>query len=97
MANIKGITIDIGGNTSKLEDALKNVNKVVYSTNTELRQLNQALKLDPKNTELLSQKQDVLKNNIKATTDRLNTLKEAQKQMGSYSSLTEEQKKSTEL
>jgi phage-related protein len=92
MANIKGITIDIGGNTSKLEDALKNVNKVVYSTNTELRQLNQALKLDPKNTEILSQKQDVLKSNIKATTDRLNALKEAQKQMGSYSSLTEEQK-----
>lgn len=92
MANIKGITIDIGGNTSKLEDALKNVNKVVYSTNSELKQLNQALKLDPKNTELLSQKQDVLKNNIKATTDRLNALKEAQRQMGSYSSLTEEQK-----
>ena len=92
MANIKGITIDIGGNTSKLEDALKNVNKVVYSTNSELKQLNQALKLDPKNTELLSQKQDVLKNNIKATTDRLTALKEAQKQMGSYSSLTEEQK-----
>ena len=48
MANIKGITIDIGGNTSKLEDALKNVNKVVYSTNNELKQLNQALRLDPK-------------------------------------------------
>ena len=92
MANIKGITIEIGGNTSKLEDALKNVNKVVYSTNNELKQLNQALRLDPKNTELLSQKQDVLKNNIKATTDRLNTLKEAQKQMGSYASLTDEQK-----
>ena len=92
MANIKGITIDIGGNTSKLEDALKNVNRVVYSTNNELKQLNQALRLDPKNTELLSQKQDVLKNNIKATTDRLNALKEAQRQMGSYSSLTEEQK-----
>lgn len=92
MANIKGITIDIGGNTSKLEDALKNVNKVVYSTNSELKQLNQALRLDPKNTELLSQKQEVLKNNIKATTDRLNSLKEAQKQMGSYASLTEEQK-----
>lgn len=92
MANIKGITIDIGGNTSKLEDALKNVNKVVYSTNSELKQLNQALRLDPKNTELLSQKQDVLKNNIKATTDRLNALKEAQRQMGSYSALTEEQK-----
>lgn len=92
MANIKGITIDIGGNTSKLEDALKDVNKVVYSTNSELKELNRALKLDPKNTELLSQKQELLKNNIKATTERLNSLKEAQKQMGSYSSLTEDQK-----
>ena len=92
MANIKGITIDIGGNTSKLEDALKNVNKVVYGTNKELKDLSKALKLDPKNTELLSQKQEILKQNIKATTDRLNTLKDAQKQMGSYASLTEEQK-----
>ena len=90
--NIKGITIEIGGNTTKLEQALKDVNKVVYSTNAELRQLNQALKLDPKNTELLAQKQEVLRNNIKATTERLETLKEAQRQMGSYSSLTEEQK-----
>lgn len=90
--NIKGITIEIGGNTTKLEAALKNVNKTVYSTNAELKQLNQALKLDPKNTELLAQKQELLRNNIKATTERLNTLKEAQRQMGSYSSLTEEQK-----
>ena len=90
--NIKGITIEIGGNTTKLEQALKDVNKVVYSTNAELRSLNQALKLDPKNTELLAQKQEVLRNNIKATTERLETLKEAQKQMGSYSSLTDEQK-----
>lgn len=92
MANIKGITIEIGGNTSKLEDALKNVNKVVFSTNSELKQLNQALKLDPRNTELLSQKQEVLEKNIKATVDRLNTLKDAQRQMGDYSSLTDEQK-----
>ena len=90
--NIKGITIEIGGNTTKLESALKDVNKVVYSTNSELKQLNQALKLDPKNTELLAQKQDVLRKNIAATTERLNTLKEAQRQMGNYSSLTEEQK-----
>lgn len=90
--NIKGITIEIGGNTTKLEEALKGVNKIVYSTNSELRNLNQALKLDPKNTELLAQKTDVLKNNIKATTERLNTLKEAQRQMGDYNSLTEEQK-----
>ena len=59
--NIKGITIEIGGNTTKLQNALKDVDSVVYKTNTELKSLNQALKLDPKNTELLAQKQDVLK------------------------------------
>lgn len=90
--NIKGITIEIGGETTKLEKALKNVNSVVYSTNNEIKQLNQALKLDPKNTELLSQKQEALKKNIQATTEKLNTLKEAQRQMGAYNSLTEEQK-----
>ena len=89
--NIKGITIEIGGNTTKLSEALKNVDSQVYSLNSELRNLNQALKLDPKNTELLSQKQDVLKKNIQATTERLNTLKDAQRQMGDYNSLTEEQ------
>ena len=93
-SNIKGITIEIGGNTTKLETALKNVNKQVYSLNGDLKNLNQALKLDPKNTELLAQKQDVLKRNIEETTKKLNTLKEAQKQMGSYSKLTDEQKKS---
>lgn len=92
MARIEGITIKIGGDTRELKDALKDVNKVVFSTNAELKQLNQALKLDPKNTELLAQKQDVLRKNIAATVDRLNTLKEAQKQMGDYNSLTDEQK-----
>lgn len=91
-SNIKGITIEIGGNTSKLEAALKDVNKVVYATNNELKDLNKALKLDPKNTELLAQKQELLKKNIAATTERLETLKEAQRQMGDYNSLTEEQK-----
>lgn len=90
--NIKGITIEIGGNTTQLESALKDVNKIVYTTNSELKSLNQALKLDPKNTELLAQKQDVLRKNIAATTERLETLKEAQRQMGDYNSLTEEQK-----
>ena len=91
--NIKGITIEIGGNTTKLQDALKGVDKQVYSLNSDLKSLNQALKLDPKNTELLAQKQDVLKKNIQATTERLNTLKEAQRQMGSYNTLTDEQQK----
>lgn len=92
--NIKGITIEIGGNTTKLQDALKDVDKQVYSLNSDLKALDQALKLDPKNTELLAQKQDVLQRNIQATTERLNTLKEAQRQMGDYNSLTDEQKTS---
>ena len=92
--NIKGITIKIGGDTTELSKALKDVNSIVAKSNSELKSLNQALKLDPKNTELLSQKQEVLRNNIKATAERLNTLKEAQKQMGSYNSLTDEQKES---
>lgn len=90
--NIKGITIEIGGNTTKLEDALRGVSKTIYSLNGDIRNLNQALKLDPKNTELLSQKQELLKKNIEATTERLEKLKTAQKQMGDYNNLTEEQK-----
>ena len=96
MANkkIQGITIEIGGNTTKLQDALKGVDKQVFSLNSDLKSLNQALKLDPKNTELLAQKQDVLARNISATKDRLETLKEAQRQMGDYNKLTDEQKES---
>lgn len=78
---IKGITIEIGGDTKKLGDALKGVNRQISDINVELKDLNKALKLDPKNVELLTQKQTLLKEQIKATTDRLNTLKEAQRQM----------------
>ena len=91
-SRIKGITIDIGGNTQKLQDALKGVDKQIYGLNADLKDLNKALKLDPSNTELLAQKQDVLSRNIKNATDKLNALKEAQKQMGEYSKLTDEQK-----
>lgn len=93
-SKIKGITIEIGGNTTKLQEALKGVDKQIYSLNGDLKALNQALKLDPKNTELLSQKQEVLARNIAATKDKLDTLKEAQRQMGSYAKLTDEQKTS---
>lgn len=89
---IQGITIEIDGSTTKLNDALKDTQSVISSTNSELKALNQALKLDPTNTELLAEKQDVLKKNIEATKDKLDTLKEAQRQMGDYNSLTEEQK-----
>lgn len=92
--NIKGITIEIGGNTTKLENALKSVDKQVYGLNSDLKNLNQALKLDPKNTELLSQKYDVLQRNIAETEKRLQALKTAQKQMGDYTKLTDAQKSS---
>lgn len=89
---IKGITIQIDGDTKKLNDALKDVNKQISQSNAELKDLRSALKLDPKNVELLAQKQEVLQKEVKATTDRLNTLKETQRQMGDYNQLTDEQK-----
>ena len=92
--NIKGITIEIGGDTSKLQKSLNAVNAPINKINKELKDLNQALKLDPKNTELLAQKQEVLKRNIEASTEKLNKLKEAQKEMGSYAKLTDDQKAS---
>ena len=92
--NIKGITIEIGGNTTKLQDALNGVNKSIYSLNSDLKNLNQALKIDPNNVSLLSQKMEVLGRNISDTKDKLQTLKEAQKQMGDYNKLTDEQKSS---
>ena len=89
---IKGITIEIGGETKGLDQALQKVNQTINKTNTELKDLDKALKLDPKNTELLAQKQEVLSKNIDATKERLKMLTEAQKQLGSYNNLTEEQK-----
>ena len=57
MANrIKGITIEIGGDTTKLSKALKNVDGSIKNTQTQLRDVNKLLKLDPGNTELLAQK-----------------------------------------
>ncbi len=58
--NIKGITIEIGGDTTKLDKALGGVNKNVKSTQAELREVEKLLKLDPKNTEALAQKQQLL-------------------------------------
>ena len=94
MANsrIKGITIDIDGDTSKLQKSLNAVNAPINKINKELSDLQKALKLDPKNTELLAQKQEVLKRNIAATTEKLGALIKAQQEMGDYNSLTDEQK-----
>lgn len=83
MANksIKGITIKIGGETTELAKSLEKVNGIIQKTNGELKDLDKALKLDPKNTELLTQKQKSLAENIQATKQKLDQLKEAQRQM----------------
>lgn len=78
--NIKGITIQIGGDTTGLDKALKGVNGQAREAQNELKEVNKALKLDPTNVELLEQKQRALASAVAATAQKLETLKEAQKQ-----------------
>lgn len=81
MANrIKGITVEIGGDTTGLDKALKSVNTSIKSTQSALKDVNRLLKLDPSNTELLAQKQKLLKDAIGATKEKLDALKVAQEQ-----------------
>lgn len=58
--NIRGITVEIGGNTGPLTSALKDVNKTSSDLQRELSEVNKQLKFDPTNTTLLAQKQDLL-------------------------------------
>jgi phage-related minor tail protein len=78
---IRGITIELGGDASGLNKALEGVNSKVKNTADQLKDVNRLLKLDPKNTELLAQKQKLLANQIENTNKKLNTLKEVQKDM----------------
>lgn len=79
MANrIKGITVAIGGDTIGLQKSLKDVNKVTASLQSELNQVNYQLKFDPSSTVLLSQKQDVLKEAIEASKEKLKQLEDVQ-------------------
>lgn len=79
-SKIKGITIEIGGNTTGLDKALKKVDETIKSTEQDLKEVNKALKLDPRNTELAAQKQRLLADAVKNTAEKLKQLKEAQKQ-----------------
>lgn len=79
--NIKGITIEIGGDTTKLDKALGGVNKNVKSTQAELREVEKLLKLDPKNTEALAQKQQLLTKAVGETKEKLDVLKTAEAQV----------------
>ena len=74
---IKGITVEINGDTTKLSKALQSVDKNIKNTQTQLKDVEKLLKLDPKNTELLAQKQKLLGDAVKSTKERLDTLKKA--------------------
>lgn len=81
MANrIKGITVEINGDTTKLSKALEGVNKNIQNTQTQLKDVEKLLKLDPSNTELLSQKQKLLADAVSSTKEKLQTLKTAAEQ-----------------
>ena len=80
-SRIKGITIDIDGNTTGLQSSLKDVNSQTSKTSAELRDVNKLLKLDPGNVELVAQKQKLLSNAVQTTSQKLDQLKSAQSQV----------------
>ncbi len=92
--NIKGITIEIGGDTTKLGKALENTEKQSKNLQTELKGVNTLLKYDPKNVTLIQQKQELLNKSIETTKNKLDTLKATQAQVQAQfdkGEITEEQ------
>lgn len=81
-SRIKGITVEIGGDITKLQTALKKVNSEVKNTQTQLKDVEKLLKLDPGNTELLcqKQKQKLLSGAVSETKEKFETLKTAAEQ-----------------
>ena len=79
--NIKGITIELDGNTTGLQKALKTVDSTSVKLNSELKEVNKLLKFDPSNTELVAQKQKLLTDSIENTSTKLDQLKSAQSQV----------------
>ena len=77
---IRGITVEIGGDTTKLQTALKGVNTEIRNTQSQLRDVEKLLKLDPGNTELIAQKHRLLAQAVSETREKLETLKTAQRQ-----------------
>ncbi len=69
-SRIKGITVEIGGDTTKLQTALKGVNSEIKNTQSQLKDVEKLLKLDPGNTELLAQKQKILSSAVSETKEK---------------------------
>lgn len=79
--NIKGIKIEIGGDTQPLQNALKKVNSASIEAAKELKSIDKALKFDTGNVTLLAQKQEVLQKQVSTTKEKLETLRQAQAQV----------------
>ncbi|QIW56474.1 hypothetical protein GU335_07735 [Pseudolactococcus raffinolactis] len=79
--NIRGITIELGGDSTGLQKALKTVDSTSVKLNSELKEVNKLLKFDPSNTELVAQKQKLLTDSIENTSTKLDQLKSAQSQV----------------
>lgn len=77
-ARIRGMTLEINGDTTGLQKSLKNVNSEIRSTEKQLKDVERLLKLDPTNTELLAQKQKLLSGRVEETENKLKTLKDTQ-------------------
>ena len=80
-SRIQGITVEIGGDTTGLSKALSGVNKEIRSTQSQLKDVERLLKMDPGNTELLRQKYELLNDSIESTEEKLDALREAEKQV----------------
>ena len=95
MGNIKGITIEIGSDTKKFKSGLKDLNQSAKDLQNELKYVNKALKHDPKNTDLLRQKQELLTKSVSETKSKLEALKaakeKADKDMASGTEVNQEQ------
>lgn len=78
---IKGITVEIGGDTTGLDKALRGVNSSITKTQSALNDVNKLLKLDPSNTVLVAQKQQLLSQAVSQTSNKLEALESAQEQV----------------
>lgn len=97
VGRIKGITIEIGGDTTKLVKALSNVDNAISKTQTNLRDINKALKLDPSNTALLKDRQEELAKAIGETKNKLDIEKEAYEQLSQADQTPENVEKMRQL
>lgn len=94
---IKGITIEIDGNTTKLSESLKKVDTSLKDTQSKLKDVNKLLKLDPTNVDLLKQKQQLLSKAVADTRDRQKQLKKALEELDKAGSTEEVQKQQEAL